>query len=166
MVQVNPLKIIIIDLTLRRFNNITATVSRQAFFLQGKPQKQIVASLNMRLFSNLSPLPPSLGKGRGSMSQRGAKPPSLESLPSPLGKGRGIKGEGIGKRPQSISSKAGDNLSITQFFKGERLAQLGKHGLLAGDNFNQGSFTRCVGLFCPSIKFFLSSQNGPAKILY
>jgi len=39
--------------------------------------------LSMRSFSNLSPLPPSLDKGRGSVSKRGAKPLSSVSSLSP-----------------------------------------------------------------------------------
>jgi len=62
------------------------------------------------------PKPPSLTKGRGSVSKRGASPLS-KSLPSPLNKGRGIKGEELlnsfplrsrlsNYRLQSISDKA------------------------------------------------------------
>jgi len=45
-------------------------------------------------FINLSPLPPSLGKGRG-VKVREGRSPSQKPLPSPLTKGRGIKGEGL-----------------------------------------------------------------------
>jgi len=46
---------------------------------------------NERLFSNLSPWPPSLSKGRGSVGKRGQSP-SLKSFPLLLLKERGIKG--------------------------------------------------------------------------
>ena len=39
--------------------------------------------LYWRLFSNLSPRPPSLNKGRGSVAKRGALPLSKISSPSP-----------------------------------------------------------------------------------
>jgi hypothetical protein len=44
-----------------------------------------------RLFSNLSPSPPSLSKGRGSADKRGASPLSKVSSPSSL-KERGTQG--------------------------------------------------------------------------
>jgi hypothetical protein len=38
----------------------------------------------LRLFSNLSPFPPSLNKGRGNKKREGGFAPSLKTLPSPL----------------------------------------------------------------------------------
>jgi hypothetical protein len=49
--------------------------------------KRGLASLN-----NLSPLPPSLSKGRGSEGKRGGFTPSLKPLPPLLDKERGTKG--------------------------------------------------------------------------
>jgi len=50
-------------------------------------QREASASLN-----NLSPLPPSLSKGRGSEGKRGGFAPSLKPLPPLLDKERGTKG--------------------------------------------------------------------------
>jgi hypothetical protein len=55
---------------------------------------QFRKSCRLGSFSNLSPCPPSLSKGRGSIDKRGAKPLSWVSSPSPL-KERGIKGVGL-----------------------------------------------------------------------
>jgi len=76
-----------------------------------------------KLFSNLSPWPPSLAKGRGSISKRGAKPLSkisslsfkgeskrgeaslISLIPLPLIKGKGIKGMGLLKDKGSEVNK-------------------------------------------------------------
>jgi hypothetical protein len=42
--------------------------------------------------NNLSPLPPSLSKGRGSESKRGGSAPSLKSLPPLLLRRGGLRG--------------------------------------------------------------------------
>ena len=59
---------------------------------------------NERLFSNLSPWPPSLSKGRGSVGKRGAKPLSKVFSPSPS-QGEGDKGGEVSKHSQNDTEK-------------------------------------------------------------
>jgi len=52
-----------------------------------------------RLFSNPSPCPPSLGKGRGSVGKRGVKPLSINVFPLSF-KGEGDIGGEVSKHSQ------------------------------------------------------------------
>jgi len=55
------------------------------------------------LFSNLSPWPPSLSKGRGSVGKRGVKPLSINLFPLSF-EGEGDNGGEVSKHSQSLNA--------------------------------------------------------------